>query len=414
MRERILGRAEGVEDRTLTRDDVQASPLLHWAPPGTVTPHSALAVADAYACIRALADAAASLPLHVYRRAEAGRERLDNRTAELIRRPAPATTTANLIGQVVAHLNLHGNAYIGKYRRAGRIEQLGLLAPDRVSVAVENAEPVYTLTHLTGAQTRHSTDDVIHVKALSTDGLVGLSPVRQCQVALGLAEQLATHAATFFANDATPRGLLKLQRFGDAEERIAEIREGWEGTRFEGDLDEFGTHRGPANAHRIAVVSGEVDFTAISMPPEDAQLLESRQFSAQEVARIFRVPPWMIGADSGGSMTYSNVESQSLAFATYALRPWLVTIEQALSADRDLFSGPTYCEFSLDALLRADSKTRAEVYKMALDPVAGYMNRAEVRKLENLPPETAPAPADLIPPSPAQALRNGNGKAKVA
>ena len=109
--------------------------------------------------------------------------------------------------------------------------------------------------------------------------------------------------------------------------------------------------------------------------------------STQEVCRVFRIPPWMVGASSGDSLTYSNTESQALAFVTFSLRPWLVTIEQAITADSDLCRGSLYVEFLLDALLRADSKTRADVYALALDAERGWMTRREVRRLENLEPE---------------------------
>ncbi len=134
------------------------------------------------------------------------------------------------------------------------------------------------------------------------------------------------------------------------------------------------------------------------MPADDAQLLEQRKLSATEIARIFRVPPWIVGAEGGGSMTYSNVEQESLHFATYSLRPWLVAIEQALSADADLFAAGSYCEFLIEGLLRADSKTRSEIYTAALDPITGWMTREEVRRLENLEPERE-APARPPPPN---------------
>lgn len=166
-------------------------------------------------------------------------------------------------------------------------------------------------------------------------------------------------------------------------------------------------HQGTQNAHKIAIVTGgEVDFTALTMPLDDAQFLEQRKLSAVEVARVFRVPPWMIGADSGESMTYSNVEQEALHFVTYSLRPWLVCIEQAITADPDLCSARVYVEFLLDALLRADSATRAEVYTKALDPITGWMNRDEVRRLENLDPEpepVSPAVEQVIAPAPAEA-----------
>jgi len=400
------------EQRTLACENVP-SPLLQWSPAGSVTPANALQGADVYAAVRALSDAASSLPLHVYRKTQDGRQRLDNRTAELLANPAPAVTTAPMIATAMANLQIHGNCFFAKYRRAGEIEQLGLISPDRVQVAIENGQPVYTLTHERGHQTRHSTDDLIHVRGMSSDGLLGLSPIRQCRTALGLADSLAKHGASVVENSAVPRGILKLQRFGDADAQVAALRQGWEGNRLAGDPNEFGTQRGAGNAGRIAVVSGEVDYTAVELPLGDLEFIAQRKLSTVEIARIFRVPAWAIDADSGESMTYSNVEGRALDFARYSLRPWLVLIEQRLSADADLCPGPTYVEFEMDGILRADSSTRSEVYTRALDPITGWATRAEIRALENLPAENTPAeitPEQIIAAAerPAPAV-NGNG-----
>lgn len=366
------------EDRALTAQSVPPSLLAGSAPGPTVTPETALATADAYSCIRALSDAAASLPLLAYRRTPAGRERFDGPVADLLDRPAPAVTQANLVAQVVAHLNLFGNSFLGKFRNgAGRVEQLACLHPARVVPELRGGLPFYTVTGPKGERSTHGPADVIHVRGLSVDGLVGLSPVRQCRQALGLSSTLTEHAARFFQNDARPSGILKVEH-GDAGDVMQDLKARWE----QG-------HTGMPNAHRVAILAGQVEFIPISMPADDAQFLEQRKLSATEIARVFRVPPWMIGADAGSSMTYANVEQQALAFVTYSLRPWLVLIEQALTADPDLFPAGTYCEFLLDALLRADSATRSEIYARALDPVTGWMSREEVRRLENLPAETA-------------------------
>lgn len=376
MRERIFGSAE---DRALTRQNLPAV-MLQSPPGGSVTPTTALAIGDAYACVRVLADAAASVPLIAYRRTSQGRERVESgRLVDLLRRPGPATTQANLIGQLVAHLNLHGNGFIGKYRKGDQVEQLGLLAPDRVEVELKAGRPVYTLTGPQGQRSTHGPEDIVHVKGISIDGVLGLSPVRQARVVLGLSGQLAEQARSFFANDARPSGILKVTEHGGADD-LKTLRDVWEGK-----------HQGAENAGRIAVFSGDtVEFTAVGMPLDDAQFLEQRKLSAVEVARIFRVPPWLIGADTGDSLTYSNAESQNLAFVTHSLRPWLVQIEQAITADPDLVAGRQYVEFLLDSLLRADSKTRADVYEKALSPDTGWMTRAEVRERENLPPEPEP------------------------
>jgi len=222
----------------------------------------------------------------------------------------------------------------------------------------------------------HGPDDIVHVRALSTDGLVGLSA------------QLTEHAATFFENDARPSGILKVSPGG--AEQLETLKQVWDAK-----------YAGTRNAHRIAVLSGDADFQSVSMRPEDAQFLEQRKLSATEVARIFRVPRWIIGAEAGSSMTYANVEQQSLAFVTYALRPWLVLIEQSLSEDRDLFPANHYCEFLVDALLRADSATRADIYTKGLHPQTGWLTREEVRRLENLAPEDeTPPERPLVVPQP--------------
>lgn len=371
------------EQRTLSPQTAPAlMPGASLPSESSITPRNALQVADAWSCIRALADAAASLPLHTFRKTPQGRIPVGGLGAELLERPAPATTTANLIHQVLLHLNLYGNAYLGKFRSAGDIIQLGLLHPERVQPRIDpGGRRRYVFLDDRNRRLDLGTEDVVHIRAMSLDGLVGLSPISQNRAALGLSKDLTEHAARFFSQDARPGGILSLEVGTDSStfERWAQA---WQGN-----------YVGASNAHKIAMVTGDVSFEPISMPNDDAQFLESRQLSTLEVCRIFRVPPWVVGADDGSSMTYSNTEQQSLHFATYSLRPWLVLIEQALSADRDLFPGGSYCEFEMGALLRSDAKTRAETFKLALDPVTGWMTRTEVRELENLPPEQTPPTA---------------------
>jgi HK97 family phage portal protein len=337
----------------------------------------ALRIADIYACVKVLSDAAASVPLIPYRRSHTGRVRLDSgRLYELLQKPSPATSQANLVAQAMAHLTLWGNAYLGKFRdQDGRLEQLAMLHPDKVTVELKGGQPLYTVTGPKGEQSKHGTDDIVHIRALSTDGLLGLSPIKTCQLAVALADGLGTHAAAFFENGARPSGILTVPT-GTTSQQLE--------STFERVEDR---HVGAKNAHKIAVVTGDIQWTALAGPLDDVQFVEQRKLSTAEIARIFRIPPWMIGASSGDSMTYANVEQQQLAFVTHSLRPWLVVIEQAISSDPDLCSANVYVEFLLDALLRADSKTRAEVYTLALNPDTGWMRRDEVRRLENLEPE---------------------------
>jgi HK97 family phage portal protein len=384
------------EERTLPKSTVPQSILAAYPGPG-VTPDNALTIADAYACVRALSDAAASLPLIAYRRRQDGsRERYSGLLPDLLDRPAPATSQANLIGQAVAHLNTWGNAYIGKWRdENGRIVQLACLPPDRVIVELRAGTPVYTYTNYQGAQSQHGTDEIVHVKALSTDGLVGLSPVRQARVALALSANLTEHGNRFFENDARPGGILQVPAtMGD--DATEDLQARWDSR-----------HRGLETAHNVAVLTGDVNWIPVSMPLKDAQFLENRQLSATEVARIFRVPPWVIGAATGDELTYSNVTNQAEYFVKFSLIPHLTVIEQAITNDPDLSPRSVFVEFLLDALLRGDAATRAQVYEKALNPVTGWMTRAEVRKLENLDPTEDEAPVVVTPPPAAAAPTNG-------
>lgn len=339
-----------------------------------------MGIGDVFACVRVLVDAAVTVPLISYRRrSDAQRQRATGALPDLLAKPSPGTTQASLVAQTIAHLNLYGDAYWGKYRGNGPgVEQLGLLHPDRVSVQLVAGQPVFTYVDEHGQRIPLGPEDVLHIRApLSIDGVHGLSPIRQCRVALGLAGHLAEHADAFFTQGGRPDGIVTIPN-GDqlAADRLKE---------------EWRQKRGDATRGRgIAVVKGEIKFTELSGPLDDMQFVEQRNLSTAEVARIFRVPPWMVGASSGDSMTYSNTEQQADAFVKFSLSPWLTCIEQAVSADADLCRGALYVEFLLDALLRADHKTRADVYALALDPVKGWMSRAEVRRLENLEPETTP------------------------
>ncbi|MEJ7894671.1 MAG: phage portal protein [Solirubrobacteraceae bacterium] len=378
----LFRRSRPVEDRALTRASVPGAMLPYAAGSGQpIAPDAALRIADAYACIRALSDTAASLPLVAYARtAQGGRERFDGRLADLLERPSPGATTANLVGTIVAHLNLFGNAYLGKYRDArGTVTQVAPLHPAAVTVKLDAGQPRYTRMGAEGVS-EHGPEDILHIRGLSVDGLVGLSPIAQARQALGLSQALATHADAFARNSGRPGGILAIKEAAEAAEALDFKQKFAEG--FAGE-----------NSGRVMVLSGEgIAYQQLALSMSDAEFVGQRQLSTAEIARVFRVPPWMIGAPSGDSLTYSNVEGQAQAFVTFSLAPWLTLIEQAITADADLSPRGVFAEFLLDGLLRADTATRAAVYTAALDPATGWMTRAEVRARENLPPEPGQTP----------------------
>src|SRR4051812_23069677 len=157
-----------------------AAPLITSGAPLDVTTSNALRVSDAYACVRLLADSISSLPLKAYRRTEQGRVPAGDQTriVQLLSRPSPGSTSVDLISQIVVHLNVYGDAFVGKWRADGQVVQLGLLHPESVQLELRGQRIVYTLSTARGV-TEHGPEDILHLKGMSLDGLRGMSPVAQ-------------------------------------------------------------------------------------------------------------------------------------------------------------------------------------------------------------------------------------------
>ncbi|MGI8595748.1 MAG: phage portal protein, partial [Thermoleophilaceae bacterium] len=256
-----------VEERALTSVD------LPWMAPPTaagiaVTPEGALRLVDVLACVRLLAESASILPLKAYRRTEDGREPYTGRLADLLERPSPATCQANLIAQTVASMAMRGNAYWGLFRNGeGVVEQLAILPPDRVAVELMAGEPLYSISGAHGVTT-HGADQVLHFKGVSIDGITGLSPLGQAREALGLAAAVEETTSALFANQAAPRGVLTVAAGPGEDESMENLRAGFSAR-----------HGGSRNAGRVAVMTGDVGFTAVSLSPGDAELVAQRKLS---------------------------------------------------------------------------------------------------------------------------------------
>jgi len=387
-----LWRKEKTEDRALSVESgffpsVMLKPTATGQP---VSVRTALRVPEVWACCRVLSDAAASLPLRLYRStADGGRvEVTTGQTFELLARPAPAVTAGNLIGSIVLRLALNGEAWLAKYRDAdGNLEQLGIIPNERVYWQIKDGQPLYTITTLAGTVQQATPRDLVHLRGMSLDGYRGLSCVEECADAIALCAAMQDHAGRYFQNDARPSGILKVPSGPQADEQVENLRKAWEGR-----------HGGTENAHRVAVVSGEINFDAISSDLQQSQFAELREQAVRQIARAFRVMPWMISASDSGSMTYSNTEQQAQAFIDWSLRPWLTCIEQGLTADADLCMGSLCAEFDYSHLLRGDQAARAAYYTEAL--AGQWLTRAEVRAAEGLPPMAA----DAKPEQPDQTI----------
>ena len=227
--------------------------------------------------------------------------------------------------------------------------------------------------------------DVLHIPGLGFDGLVGYSPIAMAKNAIGMAIACEEYGAKFFANGAAPGGVLEHPGTIKDPQRV---RESWQST--------FG---GSGNANKIAVLEEGMKYTPIGISPEQAQFLETRKFQINEIARIFRVPPHMVGDLEKSS--FSNIEQQSLEFVKYTLEPWLVRWEQSIQ--RILLSPEEkksyFAKFNVEGLLRGDYASRMTGYATARQN--GWMSANDIRELENMDRIPAEEGGDLY-------LINGN------
>jgi HK97 family phage portal protein len=371
------------EERTLTPESLPATMLPDVGATTTSIDQTTWPqVADVHACIRLLCDAVSSLPLNVYRTTSTGRQAVgpDARISQLLARPSPGCTVCDLLGKMTQALCVDGNCFLGKWKNSdGEIAMLDVFDPQMVQIRMLANLVIYTVGYY-GGSIETGPEDILHIRSsVSLDHLRGISPIGQCAMAMGLNASLATSAKAFMDQGSRPSGVLAIKGHG-SEFTIGKVSEQWDAK-----------HAGATNQHKVAVISAdEVAYTQLGLSAEDAQFVGQRELSTREIARIFRVPAHMIDGDTGRSLTYSTVQEQNRFFLTHSLRPWLVRIETAISNDPDLCPGGTYVKFDLDSLLRASATERAQINAAALDPVKGWMTRAEVREQEGLLPETEP------------------------
>jgi HK97 family phage portal protein len=211
-------------------------------------------------------------------------------------------------------------------------------------------------------------DDVLHIPGLGFDGLIGYSPIAMAKNAIGMAIATEEYGASFFANGANPGGVLEHPGVLKDPQKL---KDSWNEA-----------YRGSAKAHSVAVLEESMKFHTIGIPPEQAQFLETRKFQVAEIARIFRVPPHLVGDLE--KATFSNIENQSLEFVKYTLDPWIVRWEQSLKQALILPSEKQklFIKFNLDGLLRGDYKSRMDGY--AVGRQNGWLSSNDIRELENL------------------------------
>ena len=362
-----------------------------------VTERSAMQMTAVYSCVRILAEAVAGLPLHLYRyKEDGGKEKAIDHPLYLLLHDEPNPEMSSFVFRetLMTHLLLWGNAYAQIIRNGkGEVIALYPLMPDRMTVDRDRDGKLYyeytvstdDAPTVKGTVVRLNPSDVLHIPGLGFDGLVGYSPIAMAKNAIGMAIACEEYGAKFFANGAAPGGVLEHPGTIKDPQRV---RESWQST--------FG---GSGNSNKIAVLEEGMKYTPIGISPEQAQFLETRKFQINEIARIFRVPPHMVGDLEKSS--FSNIEQQSLEFVKYTLEPWLVRWEQSIQ--RTLFSPEEkkqyFAKFNVEGLLRGDYASRMTGYATARQN--GWMSANDIRELENMDRIPAEEGGDLY-------LINGN------
>ena len=362
-----------------------------------VTERSAMQMTAVYACVRILSEAIAGLPLHMYRyKEDGGKEKALDHPLYLLLHDEPNSEMSSFVFRetLMTHLLLWGNAYAQIIRNGkGEVVALYPLMPNKMTVSRdENGQLYYTYQKSQEELPKDNNStvilhpsDVLHIPGLGFDGLVGYSPIAMAKNAIGLAIATEEYGSKFFANGAAPSGVLEHPGTIKDPQRV---RESW--------MSQFG---GSANSNKIAVLEEGLKYTPISISPEQAQFLETRKFQINEIARIFRVPPHMVGDLEKSS--FSNIEQQSLEFVKYTLDPWVVRWEQSIQ--RTLLSSEEkktyFVKFNVEGLLRGDYQSRMSGYATARQN--GWMSANDIRELENLDRIPAEDGGDLY-------LVNGN------
>ncbi|MBD3948452.1 phage portal protein [Tuanshanicoccus lijuaniae] len=336
-----------------------------------VNERTAMTMSAVYSCVRILSETLASLPLHVYERTDVGSKKATYHSLYNILHNEPNAEMTSFIFRetLMTHLLLWGNAYT-QIIRNGKGDVVGLypLMPDKMTVDRDDNHTIYyEYLSTNGERVRLSYQDVLHIPGLGFDGLVGYSPIAMAKNAIGMSIAAEEYGAKFFSNGATPSGILE---HPGTVKNADSLRESW--TRgFSGN-----------NSHKVAILEEGMKYTPISISPNEAQFLETRKFQINEIARIFRIPPHMIGDLEKSS--FSNIEQQSLEFVKYTLDPWVIRFEQAFNRRllKDKEKAQFYVKFNVDGLLRGDYQSRMNGY--AVGRQNGWMSANDIRTLENL------------------------------
>jgi HK97 family phage portal protein len=337
-----------------------------------VTEIKSLGIPAVWRAVQLIASTSASLPLHPYRATDFGGRALvpTGQAARLLDDPHPDLTPFELWELAFCHVALWGNAYLRILRNdLGQIRELWPIHPSRVK-AGRSSETGVKLYSVDGSSDALTDREILHIPGFGYDGVCGVSPIRAARMGLGLALAAEEYGAKFFGSGSLATGILQTeQRLTQPQADALHAR--WKAKRS-----------GLQSAHEVIVLDSGAKFEQLSIPPEDAQFLETRSFQVAEIARMFGIPPHMLQDTDKSTSWGTGIEQQSIGFVVYTLRPWLLRFEQRIT--KILKPEPVFARFSVEGLLRGDSKARADFYRRMWE--IGAYSTNEIRALEDLAP----------------------------
>lgn len=344
---------------------------------------TAMQTTAVYACVRILSEAIASLPVHVYQYKDGGGKEMviDHPLYQVLHdEPNPEMTSFVFRETLMSHLLIWGNAYAQIIRDgAGRVLGLYPLLPNKVDVQRDDKGEIYYVYSRSSDENPNfkeygdiklQKEDVLHIPGLGFDGLIGYSPIAMAKNAVGMTLACEEYGASFFANGANPGGVLE---HPGVLKDPSKVRDSWNAV-----------YRGTSNAHKIAVLEEGMKYQQVGIPPEEAQFLETRKFQINEIARLYRIPPHMVGDLEKSS--FSNIEQQSLEFVKYTLDPWVIRWEQSLQKALLLpgEKGKYFIKLNVDGLMRGDYQSRMNGYSIGRQN--GWLSANDIREMEDMNP----------------------------
>lgn len=344
---------------------------------------TAMQTTAVYACVRILSEAIASLPVHVYEYKDGGGKEMviDHPLYQVLHdEPNPEMTSFVFRETLMSHLLIWGNAYAQIIRDgAGRVLGLYPLLPNKMDVQRDDKGEIYYVYSRSSDENPNfkeygdiklQKEDVLHIPGLGFDGLIGYSPIAMAKNAVGMTLACEEYGASFFANGANPGGVLE---HPGVLKDPSKVRDSWNAV-----------YRGTSNAHKIAVLEEGMKYQQVGIPPEEAQFLETRKFQINEIARLYRIPPHMVGDLEKSS--FSNIEQQSLEFVKYTLDPWVIRWEQSLQKALLLpgEKGKYFIKLNVDGLMRGDYQSRMNGYSIGRQN--GWLSANDIREMEDMNP----------------------------